>query len=88
MLRIRKIVDSPSETTLHLEGKVTAEWVAVLEEECRKVLRATRRIRLDLTAVDFVDPRGVTLLRRLAAHHVTVVNAAVYIQTLLSDSET
>jgi anti-anti-sigma regulatory factor len=87
VLRIRKIVDSPSETTLHLEGKVTAEWVAVLEEECGKVLRETRRIRLDLTAVDFIDPRGVTLLRRLAAHHLTIVNAAVYIQALLSGSE-
>ncbi len=84
MLRIRKIVDSPSETTLRLEGKVRAEWVAVLEEECGKVLRETRRVRLDLAAVDFVDPRGVTLLRRLAADRVTIVSAAVYIQTLLT----
>jgi len=65
VLRISRVDDNPSETTLHVEGRIVSEWVSVLEDQCRNALRAPLRVRLDLAGVTFVDPRGVELLRSL-----------------------
>jgi len=54
MLRIREVVDSHRETTLHVEGGIVSEWVGVLREECGRALQEPgRRLRLDLTGVTF-----------------------------------
>jgi len=45
-------VESGTETTLHVEGRIVSEWVGVLWEECWRVLQeSSRRLRLDLGAV-------------------------------------
>jgi len=31
MVRIQKIVECPTQTTLSVEGRIVSEWVAVLE---------------------------------------------------------
>jgi len=52
MLRITEAVESGTETTLHVEGRIVSEWVGVLQEECWRVLQeSSRRLRLDLGAV-------------------------------------
>jgi anti-anti-sigma regulatory factor len=84
MVRIQKIVESPTETTLSAEGRIVAEWVAVLEHECREALRDTLRVQLDLAAVTFIDARGIEMLRRLVTEGVAVVNCREFIDTLLS----
>jgi hypothetical protein len=49
MLRIREVVDSHRETTLHVEGGIVSELVGVLWEECGRALQEpSRRLRLDL----------------------------------------
>jgi anti-anti-sigma regulatory factor len=84
MLRIRKVADSCAETTLHVEGRIVREWVAVLEGECWEVLREPpRQLRLDLSAVTFIDPRGVVALRRLATEGMTIVNSPAFIDAVL-----
>lgn len=87
MLRIRRVDDNPSETTLHVEGRIVSEWVAVLEDQCRHALRAPRRVRLDLAGVTFVDPRGVELLRRLPGERLTVVNCSELVDALLRGND-
>ena len=84
MVRIHKIAESPSVTTLSAEGRIVAEWVAVLEHECREALRATPRVQLDLAAVTFINARGIEVLRRLVTEGVAVVNCREFIGTLLS----
>jgi len=84
MLRITEVVDSGTETTLHIEGRIVSEWVGVLQEECWRVLQeSSRRLRLDLGAVTFIDPRGVLALRWLATESVALVNSPAFIDTLL-----
>ena len=84
MLRITEVVDSGTETTLHVEGRIVSEWVGVLQEECRRVLQgSSRRLRLDLRAVTFIDPRGVLALRRFTAEGVAIVNSPAFIDALL-----
>jgi anti-anti-sigma regulatory factor len=88
MLRITEIVDSGAETTLHVEGRIVSEWVGVLQEECRRVLQESgRRLRLDLGAVTFIDPRGVLALRWLTTKGVAIVNSQAFIDALLNGDD-
>ena len=85
MLRIRQVADSRTETTLLVEGRIVSEWVGVLEQECRQLrLEPRRQLRLDLTAVTFIDPPGVSALRRLVADGVAIVRVPDFIGALLS----
>jgi len=84
VLRISKAVASPSLATLRVEGRVVAEWVPVLERECRLALQENGRVRLDLSAVTFVDGRGLAALRRLgAATTLEIINCPEFIEELL-----
>ena len=84
MLRIRQVADNRTETTLLVEGRIVSEWVGVLERECRQFrLEPRRQLRLDLTAVTFIDPPGVSALRRLAADGVAIVRVPDFIDALL-----
>jgi ABC-type transporter Mla MlaB component len=87
VLRISRVDDHPSETTLLVEGRIVSEWVAVLEDQCRDALRAPRRVRLDLSGVAFVDPRGVELLQRLAGERLILVNCSELVDALLKENE-
>jgi anti-anti-sigma regulatory factor len=84
MLRIRQVTDSRTETTLLVEGRIVSEWVGVLERECRQLrVKPRRQLRLDLTAVTFIDPPGVSALRRLEADGVAIVHVPEFIDALL-----
>jgi anti-anti-sigma regulatory factor len=84
MLRITEVVDSGTETTLHVEGRIVSDWVSVLQEECSRVLQESgRRLRLDLGAVTFIDLRGVLALRRFTTEGVAIVNAQAFIDALI-----
>jgi anti-anti-sigma regulatory factor len=86
MLRITEVVASGTETTLHVEGRIVSEWVGVLQEECGRVLQqSSRRLRLDLGAVTFIDPRGLMALRWLTTEGVALINSPAFIDALLKD---
>jgi anti-anti-sigma regulatory factor len=87
MVRIQKIVESPTETTLLVEGRIVSEWVAVVERECRQALRDTPRVQLDLAAVTFIDTRGVEVLRCLVTEGVAIVNCREFIDALLTGDQ-
>jgi len=83
VLRISRAAESPSLATLRVEGRVVAEWVLVLERECRLALQENGHVRLDLSAVTFVDGRGVAALRRLCAKDLEIINCPEFIGELL-----
>jgi anti-anti-sigma regulatory factor len=84
MLRITEVVDSGTETTLRMEGRIVSEWVGVLQEECWRVLQeSSRRLRLDLGAVTFIDSSGVLALRWLTTKGVALINSPAFIDALL-----
>ena len=83
MLRISRAAATPSVSTLRVEGRVVAEWVAVLERECWLALQENGHVQLDLSAVTFVDGRGVAALRQLGAKDVEIVNCPEFIGELL-----
>jgi anti-anti-sigma regulatory factor len=71
-LRITRKSRSRSRATLVLEGKVAAEWSALLERECSDLLRSRPALRLDLSGVDFVDRSGIRALRRLSGKGIEI----------------
>jgi anti-anti-sigma regulatory factor len=83
VLRISRSAVSPSLTTLRVEGRVVAEWVFVLEQECLRALQESGHVRLDLSAVTFVDGRGLAALRRLGANALEIINCPEFIGELL-----
>jgi ABC-type transporter Mla MlaB component len=71
-LRITRAEGSRSRATLKLEGRVVAEWAALLERECSDLLRSSTAVSLDLAGVGFVDHAGVEALVRLSRAGVEI----------------
>src|SRR5262249_38241721 len=70
--RITREEGSRSRATLKLEGRVVAEWAALLERECSDLLRSSTAVSLDLAGVGFVDRAGVEALERLSRAGVEI----------------
>ena len=83
MLKITKIQESRSDVLLKLEGKITAEWAALLDGECRVLLQEKKAVYLDCSHVDFIDVRGVEVLNGLPQTQVTLMSAPGYVTELL-----
>ena len=83
MLKITKIQESRSDVLLKLEGKITAQWAALLDDECRSLLRQEKTVHLDCTNVDFIDARGVEVLKGFPRTQVTLMSAPGYMTELL-----
>ena len=71
-LRITREGGSRSRATLKLEGKVVAEWAALLERVCSDLLQSRRRVVLDLAGVTFVDRTGIQTFDRLTRAGVEI----------------
>ena len=83
MLRITTIAESPSLTTLKLEGRIVSDWVSLLERECLTLLQEKQQVLLDLSDVLFIDARGVEMLKRIANENLEVINSSAFIESLL-----
>ncbi|MBH0208329.1 MAG: hypothetical protein HP495_07395 [Nitrospira sp.] len=75
MLKITKIQESARDVLLKLEGKVTEQWAALLDGECRAYLRQQKSVFLDCSHVDYIDGRGVEVLNAFPHTHVTLMSA-------------
>jgi anti-anti-sigma regulatory factor len=83
MLKITKIQESGRDVLLKLEGKITDQWAALLDGECRSILRQEKNVFLDCSRVDFVDGRGVDVLNNLPRKQVTLMSAPSFLTMLL-----
>jgi anti-anti-sigma regulatory factor len=83
MLKITKIQESRRDVLLKLEGKITAEWAALLDGECRILLREKKTVYLDCSHVDFIDAKGVEVLNNLPRTQITLISAPGYVTELL-----
>lgn len=66
-------------TTLKLEGRLIGPWVNQLRETCENHLAEARRVQLDLTDLAYADRGGVTLLMKLRARGVELVNCSPFL---------
>ena len=83
MLRITHTQGLDSVLTFHLEGKLLGPWVTELARSCNELPCPPNRLRLNLSAVTFVDGPGVALLRDLLAHGATLAACSGLVAELL-----
>jgi ABC-type transporter Mla MlaB component len=83
MLKITRIQETRSDVRLKLEGKITAEWAALVNGECRSLLQQGKTVHLDCSNVDFIDAMGIEVMNNLLRAQVTVVSAPGYVTELL-----
>jgi ABC-type transporter Mla MlaB component len=83
MLRITHAPGDDSVLTLRLEGKLLGPWVQELARSCDELPCPRDCVRLDLSAVTFVDAPGLTLLRDLLGRGVTLAACSGLVAELL-----
>jgi len=83
MLRIEKVGEDAASVTLRLEGRVVAQWVVALEDECQRVLQRSKRLILDVAGVTFIDRDGVAMLGHMNGKRLQVVNCSPFLRELL-----
>jgi ABC-type transporter Mla MlaB component len=83
MLRITHAQGHDSILSLGLEGKLMGPWVAELAQACNDLPCSPDCVRLDLSAVTFVDKPGVALLRDLIGRGATLAACSGLVAELL-----
>lgn len=83
MLKITTIQESGSDVLLKLEGKITEQWAALLDGECRSFLRQKKLVYLDCSQVGFIDQRGVEVVKHFPPAQVTLISAPGFVAELL-----
>ena len=83
MLKITKIQESGSDVLIKLEGKITEQWAALLDGECRAYLRQKKAVYLDCAHVNFIDGKGIEVLRSLPRKQISLMSAPGFITELL-----
>jgi anti-anti-sigma regulatory factor len=84
MLRLTRTPSPPSGIVLKAEGQIVAEWVALLEAECRELLGGDQEVVLDLGSVSYLDPSAVRTIRELT-RSLSVVNCPPLVEELLNE---
>lgn len=86
MLRISTHDDSQS-LTFRLEGKLAGPWVRELEDCWHTTLAAVPRptVRVDLTAVTFIDAGGKAFLAAAHRHGAQLVAAGCLMRAMVAE---
>jgi hypothetical protein len=82
MLKITRNHDGETGLLLRLEGKLVGPWVQELAGVCPQAGRPCH-VRLDLSAVTFVDESGERMLRTLIDRGVTIAAVSGFVAALL-----
>jgi ABC-type transporter Mla MlaB component len=86
MLKITTRSDAAS-TTFVLEGKLVRPWVQELEHCWRTALvsQPAQVVRVDLTAVTFIDAAGKALLTLMAEHGAELIAVGCMTKAIVED---
>lgn len=85
MLKITRIDASESQPTFKLEGKLLRPWVAEVLRVLAESNGRDNQMRLDLSAVSFVDTAGMQLLRNLIQRGIVIAACSAFVGELLHD---
>jgi hypothetical protein len=86
MLRITRLASAAGPPCLRVEGRLVGDWVQVLESEVSRASEADP-LSLDLSGVEFADPRALALLERMTERGIQFVSCSPLLQSLLGRSE-
>jgi len=83
VLKITRIARRGRVPTVKVEGEIRESCAGALREACATPGRRSRRARLDLSAVHYVDAEGVQLLRDLMDEGVEIAACSGFVSELL-----
>jgi hypothetical protein len=83
VLKVTRLSRSGRVPTVKLEGQVLEPWVAVVRDACARRGRRSKRLRLDLAAVTYVDAAGARLLRDLLREGVEIAACSGFVGEVL-----
>ena len=83
MVRLTVISQTKEEVVLKVEGWVSGENVALVEEEGTRLLQEAERLVLDLKGVKFIDREGIALLKRWSGDRLVLRGPSPFVCTLL-----
>jgi hypothetical protein len=86
VLRISRIDQNGAGLCLKVEGRLSGEWVDLLESELEEASRLTAMLSLDLAAVDFASAQATEVLRGATARGVRVVGCSPFLSKLLTEN--
>ena len=75
MLRISRIDQKGAGLCLKVEGRLSGDWVALLEGELAEASRTTTSLSLDLASVDFASLQATEMFARVG--HTAAVEVDV-----------
>ncbi|NKE70281.1 STAS domain-containing protein [Candidatus Manganitrophus noduliformans] len=87
MLKVTRVAENDKTVTLKLEGRIVGEWIDMLERECKVCLGKRSKLILDLSAVGFVDKRGVEMLKAVQGDRVRLTGCSLFLSELLRRGE-
>jgi hypothetical protein len=87
MLRITRTDHDGSDTTLHLEGRLTSGEIGALDGLWRACLAERRRVVLDLAGIRYVDAASAARLRALQAGPIELKGCSAFVRELLEESQ-
>ena len=83
MIRLTIRSQNPREAVLQVDGWVSGEDVAILEQEGMRLFRACQCLVLDLRGVQFIDEKGISLLQRWPGERLLLRGGPWFVQALL-----
>jgi ABC-type transporter Mla MlaB component len=82
MLRVTE-AEGPARTIITIDGRLSSDYVALIENSCNKAQSKGKEVQLFLRDVATIDEAGRALLRRLGAKGVQLLGKGVYTSYVL-----
>ena len=83
MVRLTIRSQTAEEVVVQVEGWVSGESVPILEGEGVRLLRESKRLVLDLKGVQFIDDKGIALLKRWSGERLVLQHALPFVRLVL-----
>jgi anti-anti-sigma regulatory factor len=83
MLKITRIADTDAKVTFKLEGKLVDAWVEEFRQACEEATVPTQGLKLNLSALTYIDAAGTCLLRDLLKRGITISAASHFVSHML-----
>ena len=87
MIRLTIRSQTSQEAVLQVDGWVSGGNVSILQEEGMRLLGESQRLVLELKEVQFIDRRGIALLKRGWGERLVLRGGSSFLKALLAQHE-
>jgi ABC-type transporter Mla MlaB component len=81
------IIKQNEDLELRLEGQITGPLADELWNQWQACKAGAKSIRLEMSGVNFVDGKGVSILKRLQKNGALISGCSLFVSALLTNEE-